>query len=321
MSRVQTDLSQPNGPIKAQLILVHGFSDHINCYSAFFPTLASQGIQVLGWDQRGWGRSVKKASERGNTGPTSQVLSEMAAFIREKLAESEKKNLPVFLLGHSMGGGQILTFASSSEYDDIVCKVTGWILESPFIGFHPEETPSPIKVFFGRLAGRMLPHFHLVHKIPPAYLSRDPEAVKALEQDKLLHETGTLEGLSGVLDRTLALSSGQTRLNPSVKRLLLAHGSADRVASFDASKNWFEKHTEAIPDKTFKIYDGAYHQLHSDIIKEEYYRDVAAWILERSKGDDKLTTAKADVSMPESGTKDAGGTTKADEGRKDEAKL
>jgi acylglycerol lipase len=294
--------------------MVHGFSDHINNYNALFPTLASQGIQVLGWDQRGWGRTVKKSSEMGDTGPTSQVLSDMAAFLREKLAEAEREKLPVFVLGHSMGGGQALTFASSPEYDDIVCRVTGWVVESPFIGFHVEETPSPVTVFMGRLAGRVLPHFHLTHKIPPSYLSRDKEVVKALEADKLLHNTGTLEGLAGVLDRTMALSSGETKLNPSVKRILLCHGSADRVASFDKSKDWFEKRTDMVPDKTFKTYDGAYHQLHADIIKQDYYRDVAEWILKRANG--------GETPKPEqSAAKDAGGASTAADGKKEEAKL
>ena len=31
--------SQPSGPIKARLIMVHGFSDHINIYNPFFPKI------------------------------------------------------------------------------------------------------------------------------------------------------------------------------------------------------------------------------------------------------------------------------------------
>jgi acylglycerol lipase len=276
--------------------MVHGFSDHINCYRGFFPTLAQHGIQVVGWDQRGWGRTVGKSSERGNTGPTARVLADMAAFIRPQLAEAEKGNVPVFVLGHSMGGGQVITMASSPEYDDIVSRVKGWVLESPFIGFPPSETPSSVKVFLGRLAGRVLPRFRLLNKIPAAYLSRDPEMVKALEDDKLLHDTGTLEGFAGVLDRTIALSGGQTKLNPSVKSLLVAHGSADRVACFDASKNFFEKQTASVPDKTFKIYEDAYHQLHADLVKDDFYRDVCGWILQRTKS--------SEPEVPPAGSKD-----------------
>ena len=69
---------QPDGPVIAKLIFIHGFSDHVGRYYGFFPSLAARGIAVHGLDQRGWGRSVRKPAERGLTGPTTQVLADMA---------------------------------------------------------------------------------------------------------------------------------------------------------------------------------------------------------------------------------------------------
>ena len=40
------------GPAKARLVFIHGFSDHINTYGNFFPTLAAKGIEVYSFDQR-----------------------------------------------------------------------------------------------------------------------------------------------------------------------------------------------------------------------------------------------------------------------------
>jgi acylglycerol lipase len=56
-----------------------------NAYGLLFPTLASHGIEVYGFDQRGWGRSVEKASEKGLSGPTSLILSDIASFIKTLL--------------------------------------------------------------------------------------------------------------------------------------------------------------------------------------------------------------------------------------------
>ncbi|KAJ4306550.1 hypothetical protein N0V88_001354 [Collariella sp. IMI 366227] len=70
------------------LLFIHGFSDHLGRYTTFFPTLASRGIAVHGLDQRGWGRSVSKPADRGHTGPTAQVLADMAAFITPHLPSS-----------------------------------------------------------------------------------------------------------------------------------------------------------------------------------------------------------------------------------------
>ena len=38
---------QPDGPLKAKVVFVHGFSDHVGRYYDFFPTLARAGIAAL----------------------------------------------------------------------------------------------------------------------------------------------------------------------------------------------------------------------------------------------------------------------------------
>ena len=66
--------TQPDVSAKALVVFLHGFSDHVNRFLEFFSVLASQGIEVHGFDQRGWGRSVHSKAERGLTGPTSTVM-------------------------------------------------------------------------------------------------------------------------------------------------------------------------------------------------------------------------------------------------------
>jgi acylglycerol lipase len=261
-------------------VVVHGFSDHIGRYYGLFPALAGRGIAVYGFDQRGWGRSVAKPAEKGLTGPTSQVLADIAAFITALL--DTKDSVPVFVMGHSMGGADILTLACDPAYEDsIVARVRGWICDAPFICFAPEGTPSALVIFLGRLVGRILPHHHLVHKVTPEHISRDPEVVKSVREDKLCHDTGTLEGISNLLDRTTALMEGKMRAGPKFKALWIGHGTEDKVTSFQGSKKWYDECTAEIKDKTFKAYEGMYHQLHADYGKEAFYQDIGDWILAR----------------------------------------
>lgn len=251
-------------------------------YYGFFPFLAERGIAVYGFDQRGWGRSVSAPSEKGLTGPTSRVVADMAAFIEPHLPSSPT-DPPLFVMGHSMGGGQVLTLACDPAYADrITSRVRGWLLEAPFIAFAPEEVPSALKVFAGRLAGRFLPRRHLVHAIPPENLSRDPEVVRSLAEDALVHNTGTLEGLAGMLDRTAALGDGSVRASGGMRALWIGHGTADKGTNYEGSKKWFDECAGAVADKTFRTYEGWYHQLHADPGKELFYADVAGWILERA---------------------------------------
>jgi acylglycerol lipase len=266
----------------AKVIFIHGFSDHIGRYYELFPTLASRGIAVYGFDQRGWGRSVHKPSEKGLTGPTSLVISDIVSFIRTQIPSP----VPVFVMGHSMGGGEAIILASDPEYKDLTKEIRGWIFESPFIAFPKGFEPGFLTVFAGRLAGKLLPHMQRYSALPPENLTRDPEVAKSLTDDKLIHNTGTLEGLSGMLDRTAALNTGAARLNPDIKSLWLGHGTKDKGTSYEESKKWFDRQNQ-VEDKEFKSYEGWYHQLHADLPEDRpiFAKDVGDWILARVSPD------------------------------------
>ncbi|KAI8937642.1 hypothetical protein NX059_005347 [Plenodomus lindquistii] len=281
-TKLYTQTFKTEGPAEARLVFIHGFSDHVSTYGSFFPTLASKGIEVYTFDQRGWGRSVTKSSERGNTGPTAQVLDDITSFIKTVIPSP----IPLFLMGHSMGGGEVLCYAARGPAE-VRQHIRGYLLESPFVDFDPKSKPSPVTVFFGRLAGKLLPQRQLTNKLDPALISRDPEVCKHFDADELCHDTGTLEGLSGLLDRTGQLSSGKIVIaddagEGGVTRIWFGHGDADGITSHRASKRLFD--ALQVKDKEFKTYAGYYHRLHDEPgqDKEVFMDDVATWILARS---------------------------------------
>lgn len=278
---------KPDGPPVAKLIFIHGFNDHIKRYYELFPTLATRGIEVHGFDQRGWGRSVREPSQKGLTGPTSLVLSDIASFIKTQLPSP----VPVFVMGHSMGGGEALMLASDPAYEELVQSIRGWVLESPFIGFPKGFEPNSVEVFLGRLAAKVVPHMKRLSPLPPENLTRDPEVVASLKEDKLLHDTGTLEGLSGMLDRTSALGEGRAKLDKGVKSIWLGHGTKDMGTSYEASEKWIKAQTQ-VQDKEFKTYEGWSHQLHADLPGNRgvFAKDVGDWILARLGNEARQTS-------------------------------
>lgn len=276
--------------VKAKLVFVHGYDDHIGRYYEFFPTLASRGIAVTAWDQRGWGRSARTNAEQGHTGTTQQVLADMAHVIKAELSdmklEDDPAAAPVFVMGHSMGGAQVLTLVSDPTYKGLIPKVRGWLLESPHIALVPSAEPSAFKIAAGKLAGRLLPTFKIKHKMPVSEITRDPEVQESLTNDPLLLGTGTLQGMAGLLDRAADLSAGKRTVDEGVKSLWLAHGTGDLSVSYEASKKWFDAHTKNVPDREFKTYEGWSHQLHADMPDNRsiFANDVANWILARAEG-------------------------------------
>ncbi|KAF1808303.1 alpha/beta-hydrolase [Eremomyces bilateralis CBS 781.70] len=280
---------KPTGTASSLLVFVHGFSDHCNAYGDLFPTFARKGIEVVSFDQRGWGRTSPSRPDHGQTGPTSLVISDIASVIESVLPSP----VPVFLMGHSMGGGEVLTFVDRGP-PAILSQIRGFLVEAPFIAFHPSTQPTWIKVAVGRLAGKLLPRFQLTNTIEPTLLSRDPQVQKDYVEDALCHDTGSLEGLAALIERAEDLASGKVSVHEGrgeggKTRLWVSHGTADGVCDFDGTKKFVER--TKLEDLTFKIYEGWYHKLHAEPGKdrETFAEDVTNWILERR---DPETTAK-----------------------------
>jgi acylglycerol lipase len=140
----------------------------------------------------------------------------------------------------------------------------------------------------GKLAAVVLPRSQLKQKLDPKYMSRSPKVCQEWSDDPLCHDTGTLEGLKGLLQRAGDLSSlshggrvpGLTAKLPCP--LWLGHGSGDKVVSYEAAKRLFHVLIPPQPtDKTFRDYPGAYHKLHAEPegVGEQFAKDVAQWIL------------------------------------------
>ena len=198
-----------------------------------------------------------------------------------------------------MGGNEIASLMAAPEGSElettVVKRVRGWLLEAPFFGWSEGEAPSALKIYLGRLAGRFLPTFQLKHHIPTEYLSRDPAVVASLSQDKLCHDTGTLEGMAALLDRVSELSAGRMKPGPNVKSIWLGHGDADKCTSFKASREWFDDSAAAVPDKTFRNYEGWVHMLHAEPLadRELFYKEFGDWILERAGGGKMVAAVSA----------------------------
>lgn len=142
---------------------------------------------------------------------------------------------------------------------EIRAQVMGYICESPLIAIHEDTQPSKIVVLVGRLAAKVVPRRQLIQKIDSTYLSRDKSVCKEFENDELCHDTGTLEGLAGMLQRAEDLDRGRLSFNdPESCKLWVGHGTEDRVTSFKATERFMDR--LRLKDKTFRIYDGHYHR-------------------------------------------------------------
>lgn len=258
---------------------------------------------------------MNKNSERGLTGDTHQVESDIADFLYHVSSAITQggggEGAKLFLMGHSMGGAESLVYLLSQPQSFATAQAlkqgallpfSGLLVESPHIAFPSGSQPSSLLVFAGRIAGKMLPHMQMVQKLEASNMSRDPKVCEEWKNDPLCHDTGTLQGLAGLLDRAGHLDAvgggskaGGKECGGLMGRLpcpvFWAHGTGDKVCDFAASKKLYDRlaadggkdawHSENL----FRAYEGAYHKLHAepDGVGEEFAKDVGGWILRVAK--------------------------------------
>jgi acylglycerol lipase len=90
-------------------------------------------------------------------------IDELLAFRLEA-----RPNIPCFLVGHSMGGGNALYYALQGSHRD---RLAGTIAWSPMLQL--VDKPLGLIVSAGKLGAKFLPNKQMVQKLPVSYMSRD----------------------------------------------------------------------------------------------------------------------------------------------------
>ena len=111
-------------PYRAIVQLVHGMCEHKERYIPFMEYLAEQGFVTVIHDHRGHGRSVRSKDDLGYMyGSGAEGMLKDIAKVNHDIRKYFP-DLPLILMGHSMGSLAVRAFAS--EHDDcldmlIVC--------------------------------------------------------------------------------------------------------------------------------------------------------------------------------------------------------
>jgi alpha-beta hydrolase superfamily lysophospholipase len=229
-------------------VLVHGYGEHIGRYEHVAEALVARGSEVVGPDHVGHGRS---GGDQARVDDFEQVVDDLRAVV-----QSARRDLPVVMIGHSMGG-LIATRYAQRHRDELA----GLVLTGPAIGLGP--------VIEGWLAAPEPPS----DPIDVAVLSRDPAVGEAYAADPLVWHGGwkrpTLEAFVAA-DRAIAAGPDFGDLP-----LLYVHGAEDQLVPVALARPVVER--LAGPDSELHVVDGARHEVFNELDKEQTIDLVASF--------------------------------------------
>lgn len=250
----------PKELARAAIAIVPGLGDHSGRYTNISNHLVPRGYAIYAFDLRGNGRSP---GQRGYVKEWKEFRDDVASFLA--LIRDREPRTPIFLFGESLGGVIVLDYCLRRPQG-----LSGLICAAPALG---KIGISRLLWMLARILNRVLPRFSLSTGLDYSNLSRDPEVVKAFQQDPLAHCRGTAR-LAIELRR--AIEWIHAHADELKLPLLIVHGKADRIASPNGSRDFIRKVT--FPDKNLREYEGGYHELYNDIIKDRVLADTEQWL-------------------------------------------
>lgn len=273
---------------KAIVQIVHGMCEHKERYENFMRFLAENGYIAAAQDLRGHGESVKSDEELGYFGDKRGEAVVDDVFQVTKTLKECYPNLPVVLLGHSMGSmvvrcyiqehdGELAGLIVSGSPSRNVLAGAGLALDKAIALFkgekHRSETIAALSTGNG--------DEEFPNEGKNAWLSRDKSAVAAYNADKKCGFTFTCNGFENLF-RLMKNTYNKKRYrvqNPEMP-VFFASGSDDPVAINEDKWLSAQNTLRAAGYKNVsgRFYHGMRHEVLNEIGKEEVYADMLAFI-------------------------------------------
>jgi alpha-beta hydrolase superfamily lysophospholipase len=254
---------EPQSP-KAVIMAIHGGLAHAGDYVTPAMYFKDWGIATAAYDLRG------HKQERTYIKNFDLYLEDTEEFL--KWIKSAYPNIPIFVMGHSMGGLIATHFGIKYAAGDFLIK--GYILSSPY--YENAIKVPPI----------MIPLIKIFGKIIPKAVIPGPDLTDLLTQDQTItarHRKDTDAGLRS-LKPTMRFGAELLKAQKWVKEnfsswnypTFAVIAGADQVADYKEAERLFKSMN---PKKlTYLFHKDNFHENFNELNRQETFEKIYEWI-------------------------------------------
>ncbi len=285
---------EPEETPKGILQISHGMTEYVDRYDRFATYMANHGFVVIGNDHLGHGETAGD-DNFGYFAPKNgsfymvRDLRRVSCFARKKYP-----NLPLILMGHSMGsfiarqyamtygrelsgmillgtgckpvwvlelGEKIITFLSAVRGTD---KAKSWIMEQFLFAFYNRRIWLP--------------------KTSSDWLTRDDQEIRRYLKDEFCNFKFTLNGYRTLLESIEYVQRKKNiRKIPKKLPILILSGSEDPVGNYGngVRKVAYNCRKAGVKNVLCHLYPGARHELLNELGYELVQKDILKWVQKR----------------------------------------
>jgi len=252
----------PDSAPKAIIQLVHGFGEHAGRYGNLVNVVVPKGYAVYADDHRGHGKS----------GGLQNYVDCFCQFVDDEksmfdIIKKAHPNVPIFMLGHSLGSAIGVEFAKKYEslIKGLILSGSGTKLGGNISGF---------LIMMAKILSKLAPKMAVASGGLGQFLSHDPAVIKAYEEDPLVHADKATTRLGAEMMKTFA--GMPNSVGSLTLPLLYLKGTGDKlVVDWDPMIAALKMN-----DKTVKLYPDLYHELFNEpeVDRAKVMADLLDWL-------------------------------------------
>ena len=249
---------------RALVAIIHGLGEHSGRYAALAGALVDHRFTVVSLDLPGHGEAIgPRGHVKSWTMLRDLVVPAMFTVTRGMLGQPP--DLPIILVGHSMGGLLALDYALAHPK-----TILGLVVSAPAVRSNP---PPAWKMTLAKIANSLSPSAGFSNGLDESGISRDPEVLMARSQDPLVHNKISPRLYFG-------LEEARRRVMTEARRLavptLILQGAADRVVNPSGSLEL----NGLAPHGMVRLitYRDGYHEVFNDLSRDQAIQDLLGWL-------------------------------------------
>lgn len=256
----------PESP-RGVIVIIHGLAEHGGRYQETAAALGARGWAVYAGDLRGHGLSPDvPGAGRVHVKRFTDYFRDVDAFVAE--ARKNHEGLPLFILGHSMGGLISISYVLERPQG-----INGAVISSPALGIHPDSKPPAwLKMMVGVLSA-IAPRLKVASDLDTNLISRDPAVVQAYVDDPLVSEKVSVRWYREFIKAIARANRAAATLR--VPMLLMQSGE-DRLVDPAVPPAWAAAAPEGLVEQV--TWDGLYHEMFNEPEKATVRQRVLAWL-------------------------------------------
>ncbi len=271
---------EPKKACKGVVILAHGMAENKERYLNFMGFLAQKGYIGIIYDHKGHGINTPD-EELGYFGKNKEILTldlvEVVNYFKEQY-----QNVPINILGHSMGSLVVRQFLQNHDHQINKCIVCGPPTYNPF-SFLGNLIASILTIFHGErhrsqvLNQLVFGSYNKKNTLENAWICSDEKVVKAYNESNRCGFIFTINGFKMLFSLMTSVFKRKNykMAHPNLP-LLIIGGEEDKVIGGKKKFNHLIQFLKKCGYQNIqtKLYKNKRHELLNEVGKEEVYQDI-----------------------------------------------